>query len=69
MATRRQPDIPAPDFFDLDLLSAAIRIGRQPTGMSGPRWDAVAHIFGIGSQRVIALCDRFGHDPYETTGH
>lgn len=56
---------PAVEIFDLELLSAAVRIARSPVGMTAPRWDCVARVFGIGSTQAIALCGRFGYNPNE----
>lgn len=53
------------DYQPLAMVERAVRNARPHRTLPAPRWVAVRDVFGYGSTTSVALCRRFGLDPYE----
>lgn len=54
-----------PEYSDAAMVERAVRNAIPHGTLPAQRWVAVREVFGYGSTTSVALCRRFGLDPYE----
>lgn len=52
-------------YSPIAMVERAVRNARPHRTTEAPRWVAVQDVFAFGSEASIAICRRFGLDPYE----